>query len=72
MKNKVYCLDCDYYVLDYGYYPAYCRNHIGEEDTPLKRQVVYAVFEVQNKHNDCVYYEEKTVSFLAKIFKKIW
>jgi len=71
---KVYCEDCKYEHLFVGwtdFHSEHCCNYEkGVITSPRYKSIDYAVYDIDNKNNDCQYYKEKGYKKLFKIFCK--
>ena len=58
---KVYCENCKYHTVEYSpvtYQEEHlCKKVVETKDTPLRQEKKLAVIEIDNKDNDCMYYE---------------
>jgi len=71
-NKKVYCRDCKYFhkhYYDEACYYDECSKVTGYEDNPTHRTAIYAVYDIDNKNNDCQYYKEKWYKKLWRMFK---
>ena len=83
---KVYCEDCKYEHLFVGWadlHSEHCCNYEkGVITSPRYKSIDYAVYDIDNKNNNCPYYKEKWCKKLWGIFncqyykekwyKKLW
>lgn len=59
--NKIYCKNCKWYkwVDSYIFIVKACYKILSMKDTPTSQEAKFADCEIQNKNNDCSYYEPK-------------
>ena len=71
MKKKggtKFCKDCKWYFYSSMFNKIYCTKETGEKKSPIMKSFRYADCFIDNKNNNCKYYEQKK-SWLRCIFK---
>lgn len=70
--NKVYCEDCKYFLYNDMLDCSKCSKILNYKDSPICKVPIYGKSKINNKHNNCRFYEESlSFKLIGYIMEKI-